>query len=157
MPKLPSKIEIIAGVVVLLCLLGLFLVVKKWHDDAIFYKAESARLSSTLEQERKQEKVSREVTNEHVEKVAEINDPSRKLDPVRVCKPARVSPPAPAPSGTEPAPADSLAGLPASDPGREVSDGLTVYGKRCEVLRQTVESTRVWLEKQRELSRETGG
>lgn len=155
--KLPSKIDLAVWGVVGLLLLGGFFVVKKWHHDAVFFAAEAARLQGIREGEKKQNKVSKEVSNDHIQAVAAINDPSRQLHPVRVCKPQSLPSVPEASGGVAPATSSGEPGLSTMDSGWEVSGNLSLYGKRCEVLRQTALSWRLWAEAQEKLFEETQG
>lgn len=157
MPKLPSKIDLaIWGAVALLLVVG-FLVVKKWHDDAVFYRAKTEQLLAVKKVEKQQDKITEGVGHEIRQGEAAINAPERSLAPVSVCKPARLRPvPEPA-SGAAGTPADSQSGVSAGDTGRDVTFGLTVYGKRCEVVRLRASSWQTWWREQNELSREVSG
>lgn len=156
--RLPSKLELIMWGAAAICALVLILVIKRWHDLVTIElpKAE-ARIESLESVARvvvQQGEKSRETDNAVLTELAKINDPSRQLQPVRLCKPASgVRAVSPVASESVAADSGGESGLPPSDLGRDVSPGLTVYGKRCEAIALELRETRKFVEVQRELQR----
>lgn len=159
--KLPSKLDLAIWGVAALGVVFMFLVVKRWHDlatiDLPAARAAISRLEKEAEQKAKQQEISDDVGSKRTEVAAAIADPRRSLPPVWVCKqPASVPAVSQAPVGAEPAASSGEPEVPGGDSPRDVSDGATVYGKRCELLRAELILVREWVRRQHELSRQTG-
>ena len=154
--KITSKIELAIYIALAVCAVGLFFVVKKWHDDSVYelpkVKLEKERIQKEWDLEKESNALTEVRTDGFVKEVVRINDPERKLTGI-VCRNASVPT---VPEGASPgelAAPEREPGVSGGNPERDVSVGTTVYGKRCELLRAEVETWRLWWRDQNELSR----